>query len=510
MKRDGNYGFPYAENEWTYLTYVVDIVNDLAAISVYRNGELVGTEQGSNWTNGLLSELGVNKFTIGGKNPYKGGATPNCLFYGAVDEVKLYAGALTAAEASAIYEAEKPAPAITLDDGYYLIGPDWTIGAIDASKQFTVNPGNANEFMLSTSLAVGDEIKVVHVTNNAIDGWYPDGLDNQYHVDAEHSGYVTIYFKTTYDGNWSAFGGYFYIDAGKAAVTANSISLKDEIGVNFYIWLPDGYTAENTEVSFAWGTGDSAHTAAGTLTATTSYDANYRVSCSIAARHMTDAVTMTVTSGGETILTDAFSVVQYAERAKASYAENTELMQLLCDMLDYGGAVQDFFGYTTDDLASSHIATINADWTRAAGTASLADNTAIPNDTVLAAFGLKCEYITLVATSRTAIRVYFSVTDAAVFANTKATLGTEELNFMTKGSYQYLEISGIAARNIFNTYTIKLTNGTNTQNIVYNAANYYNAIMNQTPGEGDTYDVAKLQAVLAAMYQYYSSAGKVL
>ena len=60
-------------------------------------------EQGGEWANSLMSQLGINTFTIGGKNPYKGGATPNCLFYGSVDEVQIYAGALTAEEARAIY-----------------------------------------------------------------------------------------------------------------------------------------------------------------------------------------------------------------------------------------------------------------------------------------------------------------------------------------------------------------------------------------------------------------------
>lgn len=96
---------------------------------------------------------------------------------------------------------------------FYLIRPNWSLEGINAAELFVKNPDNANEYMLNTTLAVGDEIKVVRVENGAITGWWPDGEHTQYHVDEAHSGDVTIYFKTEYDGGWAEFGGYFYIAA---------------------------------------------------------------------------------------------------------------------------------------------------------------------------------------------------------------------------------------------------------------------------------------------------------
>ena len=99
---------------------------------------------------------------------------------------------------------------------------DVTVDAIDAGEKLGVNPGNENEYMLSTTLAENDEIKVVHLTNNVIDAWYPDGEDTQYHVDAAHAGCVNIYFQTTCNNAWSEFGGYFYIEAASTyTVTVN-------------------------------------------------------------------------------------------------------------------------------------------------------------------------------------------------------------------------------------------------------------------------------------------------
>ena len=108
MKWDGTYGYAnviggYKENQWMHLVFVVDVVDGQSKITAYVNGKAVEVDQGGAWANSLMSQMGIDTFTIGGKNPYKGGATPNCLFYGYVDEVQIYAGALTAEEARAIY-----------------------------------------------------------------------------------------------------------------------------------------------------------------------------------------------------------------------------------------------------------------------------------------------------------------------------------------------------------------------------------------------------------------------
>lgn len=116
--------------------------------------------------------------------------------------------------------------AVQLTDGYYLIGPDWTAFDIDPAQVFAVNPENSNEYMLTTTLGVGDQIKVVHVENGAITAWYPEGEGTEYTVDEAHAGSKTIYFKTTYSSDWSAFGGYFYIEA-NPVVTGYRIIVDD-------------------------------------------------------------------------------------------------------------------------------------------------------------------------------------------------------------------------------------------------------------------------------------------
>ena len=116
MKWDGTYGYAnviggYKENEWVHLVFAVDASDGQSKITAYINGKAVEVDQGGAWANSLMSQFEINAFTIGGKNPYKGGTTPKCLFYGAVDEVQLYAGTLSEDKAAELYNAVANAPA---------------------------------------------------------------------------------------------------------------------------------------------------------------------------------------------------------------------------------------------------------------------------------------------------------------------------------------------------------------------------------------------------------------
>ena len=111
MKWSGlNQGYGYANiisaynpDQWVHLVYVVEAVDGMSKITAYINGAAVEVDQGGDWDNSTMTEMGYDNFTIGGKNPYKGGDTPMCLFYGLVDEVCLFSGALTSEEAASVY-----------------------------------------------------------------------------------------------------------------------------------------------------------------------------------------------------------------------------------------------------------------------------------------------------------------------------------------------------------------------------------------------------------------------
>lgn len=103
-----------------------------------------------------------------------------------------------------IEETECPEPPT-----YYLVGTmnEW---AADEAYIFEANEAAAGEYMLTTTLAVGDAIKVVGISEGN-ETWYPDGLGNEYVVDAAHAGETIVYFRPAGNADWAAFGGYIYI-----------------------------------------------------------------------------------------------------------------------------------------------------------------------------------------------------------------------------------------------------------------------------------------------------------
>ena len=104
----------------------------------------------------------------------------------------------------------------TLANGFYLIGKingveGWTAADLSAARKFEGNPENNAEFVLTATLAEGDEIKVVNVLNDAITAWYPEG--GNYVIDAAHAGEKDIYFRPDLQGGEDWFGACIYIAA---------------------------------------------------------------------------------------------------------------------------------------------------------------------------------------------------------------------------------------------------------------------------------------------------------
>ena len=155
-------------------------------------------------------------------------------------------------------EVEAP----TIEDGYYLIGPDWTIAAIDPQNKFVENPDKDGEWKVEVTLVVDQEIKVVEVKDNAIKTWFPDGMDNAYKVDAKHAGKKTIYFNPTEQEGWSA-GGFIWIDENTEPQPSDGFYVTGDeafivaIGLDKEkAWAPDAMKSEKDTLALNIAAGD--------------------------------------------------------------------------------------------------------------------------------------------------------------------------------------------------------------------------------------------------------------
>ncbi len=171
---------------------------------------------------------------------------------------------------------DEAAPVETVADGYYLVGSfsDWKA---KADYAFAENAGAAGEYMLTTTLTAGDELKVVQVTSGNYT-WFPAEGDN-YKVKV--TGSHTIYFRPDGHGGDDWFNGVFYVDGEDVPVGSYSLTCTntENVSIDFklgdisvttaspmdqisaFVTLADGYAVdvENTKVE-AWASFEDAQT----------------------------------------------------------------------------------------------------------------------------------------------------------------------------------------------------------------------------------------------------------
>jgi hypothetical protein len=100
-----------------------------------------------------------------------------------------------------------------IPDGYYLIGThvNWYVPSV-APYRFKADPDNDGEYILTTTLTVGQEFKVIDVKGNQAVEWYPKESGN-YVVDAKHAGEnKVVHFSPKYNADWE---GYIYVAPNK-------------------------------------------------------------------------------------------------------------------------------------------------------------------------------------------------------------------------------------------------------------------------------------------------------
>lgn len=399
-------------------------------------------------------------------------------------------------------------------DGYYLIGPDWTIDAIGGA--FEVNPGNENEYMLKATLTQGAEIKVVRITNDAIVAWYPDGLDNQYHVDAAHAGNVTIYFQTTYNNAWSEFGGYFYIEkAAEPSFASHSLVLSGEIGVNFFMDL-SGLSDAEKEASYMTlaisgkGTVPSGNVPynAEFMSKTGGY---YGFSCYVNSIQMADTITATFHYGDHQTVSETYSVKQYIESFDAAmkaardkgetppYDETTE--NLVHALADYGHYVQPFLSAARSWMigdGDDQYAEMDTVYAKSYDVDAI--KTAVAEYAIKRDYSADIEKVTysLLMDSDTAIYLYFKPV-----ADYDGSFTVEGYTATKQSDGRYLVIiPNIGAHKLGDAYTVVATTTNGNTIVTVSALSYVNGILN-----ADAYaDNQTAQYAVAAIYAYYDAA----
>ena len=272
-------------------------------------------------------------------------------------------------------------------------------------------------------------------------------------------------FNNAYPGANVTFVGGTDFDA---RVVGHSVTLSADIGLNFFIRLPEGYNSDNTEVTFSWGLDNKATTAKGKLVSCNQHGANYKVTCYVFSYSMADEITMVVKSGNTELITDKYSVEKYINVLGLGhyYDQDDSLNDLLAAMVCYGDSAMKYFDYRKDYGLCFHSYVDQGSFN------TLYDyrsdlNTVLPdpnNMTIknidLDELGIKFYAASVLCGSQNKIRFYFEVKDADKFSSLTASYNSQNLTFKSKTvngqQLVYIETPGLAAGAIESAITVTI------------------------------------------------------
>ena len=237
IAEDGVYDVTFTFNE---STKAVNAVAEKKGSAVVEKHYLVVGEEsvvnGAGWNNdnaanlmtstdeGLTYKLTIENLTLQAKNYeykivekgtwtayYGDGKGGNAKFEISETAVYTIEYVFTVATSTCVVTATKTSGAEPIETNYYLVGSKHGWEPTDANKLTAT--ATEGEFSITTTLAVGDQIKVLGV-QGAVQTWYPDGMGTDYTVDAAHAGEKTIYFRPAGNEEWETFheGGFFIIE----------------------------------------------------------------------------------------------------------------------------------------------------------------------------------------------------------------------------------------------------------------------------------------------------------
>ena len=484
--------------------------NGWAFYDAVGNGYLYAASSSSNQlkTQATLDANGIFKIAYEGDDgatvPVAQGAnTRNCMHYNATSDIfSCYAETSSITGAVYLYKlVEEPAPE-PLADGFYLIGRNgWTVDDIDPEDQFKVNPGNSNEYMLETTLAVGNQIKVVRVADGAIAQWYPDPGDN-YTVDAAHSGTVAIYFQTTYNSGWSAFGGHIYINA-VPSFQGHSLLLSGQIGVYFYMNLNMLTEAEKAASYMTFTISKGTVSEEPVNFSSSKYDEATQLHgfiCYINSVQMAETITATFHYGDGEKITETYTVEQYFttfDKKESSYDEKTQ--RLVHSIADYGYHMQRFLSkykgwelgtaYTEMTKHYTDAYTTTAEDVAAYAMVKNFSNTEAENRAI------KDIKHSLVLDSETTLCIYVEMASGYEGVPTITIDGEAATVTQASGMYR-AEIPGIAAHELSKQYTVTVTVEGETATADVYALSYLYALLTSDTYKDDPVAINAAGAIL--------------
>ena len=293
-----------------------------------------------------------------------------------------------------------------------------------------------------------------------------------------------------------------FSDSIGAALVGHSLSLKGNIGVNFYMELDESVADSDTAYMYFTIPGNtvtyqkvyvneqSDATLPHAETKIVGSKTYYIFPCSVAAKEMTSVITAQIIDGDDQGDSYTYSVKQYADyllthaNSKGTDEEKAwaKAVPLVEKMLQYGAYAKEYFD-ETDTLNDLENVSIDI------------------NDPVIGTFpeGTTFEGATLSLKSETTLSIYFT-------SNTTLTFSCADYNVetVTSGGYQIARIRGIMAKQIGSIITLTV----NGVKVEYSPLNYCKNVLAEPAPTSDEEQAEHRRLVNAvkALYAYWLAA----
>ena len=290
-----------------------------------------------------------------------------------------------------------------------------------------------------------------------------------------------------------------------------SITLKDNIDVNYYMEMSDSVFEHDAYLEFKIGGQTYKLNASDAAEVNENGKTLYKFSCLVNAAQMSDTIETRIVIDNNTKEEYSYSVKEYAtELLSKSNEYPVETIKLVKALLNYGTAAQNFFKYNTDKPANA----ILSDTDKAVGVADFdaykavikADSANGQND------GLTYYGSSLICKSEMTVRHYFILDNGSDINNYKFSyIDTEgyEVSLIPKkvsdGGVYCVDISGIMACSLNKNYVCRVTGMDNSQTIEldYGPLSYAYSVANSKDSSKE------LMNLMNALYMYSEMARKV-
>lgn len=297
----------------------------------------------------------------------------------------------------------------------------------------------------------------------------------------------------------------------EVSLYGRSITLKDNIDVNYYMEMSDSVFEHDAYLEFKIGGQTYKLNASDAAEVNENGKTLYKFSCLVNAAQMSDTIETRIVIDNNTKEEYSYSVKEYAtELLSKSNEYPVETIKLVKALLNYGTAAQNFFKYNTDKPANA----ILSDTDKAVGVADFdaykavikADSANGQND------GLTYYGSSLICKSEMTVRHYFILDNGSDINNYKFSyIDTEgyEVSLIPKkvsdGGVYCVDISGIMACSLNKNYVCRVTGMDNSQTIEldYGPLSYAYSVANSKDSSKE------LMNLMNALYMYSEMARKV-